>query len=125
MLKNTNELLEKCDENIAKVADKKNDYFETIIYLLDERGIIEEKNEALSPSYDKMLTFEKSSCTDRVLPIIACKRNGGRINSAIEIAVNNIYDKGGYEALDKFMEYIVTEAIPKFRAGIGIHNFEY
>ena len=125
MLKNTNELLEKCDENIAKVADKKNDYFETIIYLLDERGIIEEKNEALSPSYDKMLTFEKSSCSDRVLAMVVCKRDGGRINSAIEIVVNRIYDKGGYEALDKFMEYIVTEAIPKFRAGISIQNFEY
>lgn len=125
MLENAKELLEKCDENIAKVAGKKNDYFETIIYLLDERGIIEEKNEALSPSYDKMLTFEKSSCLDRVLAMVVCKRDGGRINSAIEIAVNRIYDKGGYEALDKFMEYIVTEAIPKFRAGISIQNFEY
>lgn len=43
MLKNTKELLEMCDQNIAKVGDIKNDYFETIIYLLDERGIIEKK----------------------------------------------------------------------------------
>ena len=123
MLKNTKELLEMCDKNIEKVSDSKKDYIETIIYLLDERGILEEESENLGHSYDRMLTFD--SFNGATIPLVYSKKDGGRTNVAIENMVKKMYKNGGTDLLDKFMEYLVTEAIPKFRAGINIQNFEY
>ena len=123
MLDNAKELLELCDQNIAKVVDKKNDYLETIIYLLDKRGIVEETAEYLGHSYDKMLTFDYRAGLN--IPTVVFAKDGGRTDATIEAMVTKMYNKVGVETLDKFITYLISEAIPKFRAGINIQNFEY
>ena len=117
------ELLKVCDENTAKMLEPKNEIVENIVYVLKERGY---NIKTVDTKMIKVLRFEHSiCCDDKVYPKI---EYGLSVDQGFDTTINcidKIYNNGGIEALENFLLYIVSAAIPNFKANIKMPIFKY